>query len=237
LTLEADDVPRFLASIDGSQNRHVGISVRAMLFLGLRESESLHMRWEFFDRGLRVYVPGKFVDGEFASKGGEADALPVPEDLRARLLALSEAKIVPLSGWVLPAEDGKPHRAQFPKKAILKAGRLVGCAGLTSHRLRGTCATLMARAGVDIFLIQRQMRHKDIRTTLRYVEVGAANLRAASDTLMAGLGVLRPRPVAVDASNVLPGASSPRITTRIMPAQAPSKNRKQGACDDQARPS
>ena len=224
LTVAADDVPRFLASVDASRNPQVGICVRAMLFLGLRESEALHMRWEWFGHGLKTYIPGKFIDDEFASKGGEADTLPVPEDLQARLRALTEGKVSPLSPWVLPAEDGKPHRPQFPKKAILRAGALVGVPGLTSHRLRGTCATLMARAGVDPFVIQQQMRHKDIKTTLRYVEVGAADLRDASDALMGRIGVPCPGAEARAASQAQPGAEKRGITKGITP-RAPARKR------------
>ncbi len=41
--------------------------------------------------------------------------------------------------------------------------------GLTPHQLRHTMARLMFESGIDIILIQRQLRHKRIATTFRYL--------------------------------------------------------------------
>lgn len=169
-----EKVPEFLAEVDRTKNEHVSIAIRAMLYMGLRESEALGMRWEWFQGDLETYTPG-------ATKGREALPLPVHPDLRERLRALTA-----LSSWVLPAKRKKaadpvlPHRAQFTVKAIKRAGLKIGVANLSPHRLRGTCATLMAKAGVNPIYIQRQLRHKDIQTTLRYVEVGLADLESAA---------------------------------------------------------
>lgn len=169
----ADKVKAFLAAVDRTANEHQSIAIRAMLYLGLRESEALGMRWEWFGGDLETYTPGK-------TKGREALPLPVHPDLQKRIRALTG-----LSPWLLPAKPKKkddpilPHRAQFTVKAILRGGEAIGIKGLTPHRLRTTCATLMARAGVNPIHIQRQLRHKDIKTTLRYVEVGVQDLENA----------------------------------------------------------
>ena len=172
----AEKVSQFLEAVDRTANAHQSIAIRAMLYLGLRESEALGMRWEWFQGDLDTYTVGK-------AKGREALPLPVHPDLKARIRDLSS-----LSPWLLPAapikgKDGVvrigPHRAQFTVKAILRGGEAIGIKGLTPHRLRTTCATLMARAGVNPIHIQRQLRHKDIRTTLRYVEVGVSDLQNA----------------------------------------------------------
>ena len=47
-----------------------------------------------------------------------------------------------------------------------------GSTGLTSHR--------------DAVEYERQLRHRDVRTTLRYVEVGLADLRDASERTWGG---------------------------------------------------
>lgn len=174
----AERVPAFLAEIDRTGNQHVSVAVRAMLYLGLREAEALGMRWEWFHGDLATYTVG-------LAKGKEALPLPVHPDLRERLRGLKA-----LSPYVLPADptpeeikardfSPKPHRAQFTTKAVKRAGAAIGIPGLSPHRLRTTCATLMAKAGVSALHIQRQLRHKQISTTLRYVEVGLEDLQAA----------------------------------------------------------
>jgi len=201
LVLDADKVDAFLDGVKRARNPHVLVAVMSQLYLGLRESEALHMRWEHFGEGLRTLVPGKWSsEGGFKSKGGEAVALPVPEAMREAILALLPAGTeIPSQGWVLPAEDGLPHRPKFQRRAITRGGKAAGVPGLTSHRLRGTCATLMARAGVDIFVIQAFLRHESIKTTEQYVEVHSGDLKAAQETLMG------------------------RITGRITPLKTPRK--------------
>lgn len=151
----------FLVSVDRTANVHQSVAVRAMLFLGLREGEALGLRWQWFSDSLKTYTPGR-------TKGKESLPLPVPQELRVWLQALCWG-VPPDLGLVLPSEDGKAHRAGFLRRAIARAE----IPGITAHRLRTSCATLMALAGVPIPIIQRQLRHKDIRTTLRYCEVGS----------------------------------------------------------------
>ena len=166
-----EKIIRFLAAVDRTGNLHQSVAVRAMLMLGLREHEALEMRWAWFSSGLSTYTPGD-------TKGREAWPLPVPPDLQAWLRECSR-----LSVWVLPAEDGLPHRPQFTLKAILRAGKDIGVQGLTPHRLRGTYATLLAKAGTSAHHIQRALRHKNISTTQRYVQVGLKDVAHAQDTL------------------------------------------------------
>lgn len=175
-----EKVKAFLAAVDRSGNLHQQVAIRAMLYMGLRESEALGMRWEWFQDDLATYTPGK-------TKGKEAIPLPVPVELRDLL-----RKLTTLSPWVLPADREKPedpfvpHVAQFTVKAILRGGKAIKVEGLTPHRLRGTCATLMAKAGVSPFHIQQQLRHKDLKTTEKYVQVGLEDLVEAQKKTFGG---------------------------------------------------
>ena len=174
--LPYEKVEPFLVAVDRTANAHQQIAVRAMLRMGLREDEALGMRWEWFQGDLETYTPGN-------TKGKEAVALSVPDDLR-ELIRMQKS----LSPWVIPAEPIKgkdgivrtgPHRAQFTVKAILRGGVAVGIKGLTPHRMRGTCATLMHRRGVPIKTIQIILRHKKIETTMGYIEVNAEDIQNA----------------------------------------------------------
>lgn len=186
-TLPASIVDAFLVAVDKARNPHVGISVRAQLYLGLRESESLHLRYEWFTHGFSSYTPGKLMNGRFESKGGEAVAVPVPPGFRDMILATlpADAK-APYKGFVIPALDGQPHRGEFTKLAVRRAGNAVGIHGLTPHRMRRTCATLLARQGVDLESIQQFLRHKDIRTTMGYIETDFSSIIEAQAEIYGG---------------------------------------------------
>ena len=164
-------VPSVLAVVDRTRNQHLHVIVRAMLWMGLREDEALGMRWQWFGGDLETYTPGK-------TKGKEAVVLPVKPELRELIRQL------PACGpWLFPADtDGalpRPHASGYTRDVIVRAGVAVGLQGLSPHRLRTTCATLMAKAGVPVPTIQKQLRHKRIETTMRYIQVGLEDLEAA----------------------------------------------------------
>jgi len=61
------------------------------------------------------------------------------------------------------------------KRACLKAG----ITDLTVHDLRHTAATAPLRESGNLKLVQKMLRHKDIRSTLRYAHADDADLRSA----------------------------------------------------------
>lgn len=155
-------------------NLHQITACLACFYLGLREDESLTMRWEWFSDRLKGYTPGK-------TKGREADPLPVRRELRVFLHALTWG--VPQAfGLVLPREGNvhAAHYRQFTTKAVARAGKALGL-HLTPHSLRRSCATQMHRAvpPVPLKTIQMMLRHKSIETTMRYIQVGLDDLQAA----------------------------------------------------------
>jgi len=54
---------------------------------------------------------------------------------------------------------------------VKKAGKACGIPKpVTCHTLRRTFATQMLRAGYDVRTVQRVMGHRDVRTTMIYIE-------------------------------------------------------------------
>jgi len=180
--------PQFLAEIDRARNPHVHLAVRLMLGLGLREDEALTARWEWLDLRRMTYTPGK-------TKGREAVPVDVPQWLGAYLEPHWQE-----SGLMLPAVEADPeneieeapHFAGFTKKAIARAADAVKLPGLTPHRLRATFATLHADAGTPTTEIQAMLRHKEIETTLRYVESGRQSQREAQRKVAEMMGLQKP---------------------------------------------
>ena len=178
-TLPATRIQEFLSTVDQSaKNPHVRVMVRVMVGLGLREGEVLGMRWEWFDPNQHTYVVGK-------AKGKEARVLPVPDWLWNSIHAIPK----PNSEWVFPAEDGNPHRPQFCKKVLRRVCQELGLGNVTQHRLRATFASLHSEAGTPLPEIQGMLGHKNIATTMIYVETSLDAKRKAQDALSRKIGL------------------------------------------------
>lgn len=142
---------------------HLRVAIRAMLYLLLREEDALGMKWKWFGADYKTYTPGD-------TKGGEAVTLPVLESMRPSL-AILKKRATEGCEWVLPAADLAPHRGQYTRKLIEAAGKAIGIPHLTPHRMRGTGATLMARADVSAFVIQKAGRWKSLDVVQRYIKI------------------------------------------------------------------
>ena len=170
----------FLLEVDrAAKNPHIAVVLKVMVGLGIREAEALGMRWEWFDTEQRTYTVGK-------AKGAEARVLPVPDWLWSVIFAMPKPL---LSEWVFPAEDGKPHRAQFCKKALQRVCVKLGLGNVTQHRLRATFASLHAEAGTPLADIQGMLGHKSVTTTMIYIEQTLEAKRKAQNSLSLKLGL------------------------------------------------
>ncbi|WP_322069950.1 tyrosine-type recombinase/integrase [Paraburkholderia bannensis] len=158
----------WLRALDAAAGNQLGvkIAVRLMLGAGLRESETRTSRWEWLDWERHAYTPG-------ITKGREADPVPLPPWLIEYLMPLRK-----IEGLMVTSSRGRSYGAGFTRKQIEAANTQCGTPGLTPHRLRGTFATQLSEQGVPVQTIKRVMRHKDVRTTMFYLE---ANLGAVAD--------------------------------------------------------
>jgi site-specific recombinase XerD len=111
--------------------------------------------------------------------------VPVDEELRrivARILALralaSASCLANSHGFLLPRRRGHPALYKTLQHALARAARRAGCTTrVTPHRLRHTFATVMLRLGVSLPALMQLLGHKDIRMTLRYVQVTQQDLQ------------------------------------------------------------
>lgn len=168
----------WFAAVDHSSRRRpgVGVLVRMMLYLGLREAEAITARWEWFDWERKTYTPG-------VTKGREADPLPVDDRLLDYLLPIRQAH-----GLVAGRADGSPLPKGFAVNAMKSASKTCGVSHITPHRLRGTIATLMSERGNSIQNIQAFLRHKDPLTTMAYLEKNMDQTRRAQGEISDGIG-------------------------------------------------
>jgi site-specific recombinase XerD len=111
--------------------------------------------------------------------------VPVDEELQrivARILALRT--LAPASclanshAFLLPRRHGHQALCKTLRHALLHAARRAGCTTrITPHRLRHTFATVMLRLGVSLPALMQLLGHKDVRMTLRYVQVTQQDLQ------------------------------------------------------------
>jgi site-specific recombinase XerD len=89
----------------------------------------------------------------------------------ADCLARSEA-------WLLPRASSHDAFYQTLLPALADAAKRAGCSGpVTPHRLRHTFASEMIRLRVSLPALMQLLGHKDIRMTMRYVEVVQLDLQ------------------------------------------------------------
>jgi site-specific recombinase XerD len=111
--------------------------------------------------------------------------VPADGDVRrtvARILALRAlappARLAKSEGFLLPRFGGHYALYQTLLWALADAAKRAGCScAVTPHRLRHTFASEMLRLGVSLPALMQLLGHKDIRMTLRYVQVTQQDLQ------------------------------------------------------------
>ena len=207
VTLTGDQSRKLMALVAGE--RFAPILV-VSLGLGIRRGEALGLRTQDIDleagtvtiaKSLRYIAPERRAEGEdpyrlTATKTGDHTTLPLPgfvaDALRERLAELEReqraSKVYAYNDFVFCDELGAPipvMRLYRWFKGALKRAKLPD---MRWHDLRGSTATVLIEAGVDIETIRRILRHKDLATTLRYIGETPESLRGAADKLGEAMG-------------------------------------------------
>ncbi len=100
----------------------------------------------------------------------------------ARILTLRAlappAPLAKSEGFLLPRSGGHYALYQTLRWALANAAKRAGCScPATPHQLRHTFASEMLRLGVSLPALMQLLGHKDIRMTLRYVQVTLQDLQ------------------------------------------------------------
>lgn len=111
--------------------------------------------------------------------------LPADADIRqivARTLALRAAAppacLAHSEGLLLPRAGSRQTLYQTLRPALADAAKRAGCSSpVTPHRLRHSFASEMLRLGVSLPALMQLLGHRDIRMTMRYLQVTQQDLQ------------------------------------------------------------
>lgn len=149
---------------------------------GMRMGEMLKLEWSRVDlnEGVIYLSPKDQKDRRYGS---------VPINSQAREALLSRARFradhCPDAKSVFVRRDGT--RIASVKKGFAAACKKAGLENFHIHDLRHTCAAWLVQAGVPLRTVAEILRHKDIRTTMRYAHLAPDDARsgvAALETAM-----------------------------------------------------
>jgi site-specific recombinase XerD len=109
--------------------------------------------------------------------------VPVDDDVRqifTRILALRTLHPAfpwDKGGWLLPRSASHDAMYEALHDALCGAAQRAGCSRITCHQLRHTYATEMLRLGISLPALAQLLGHKDIRMTMRYLQVTQPDLQ------------------------------------------------------------
>lgn len=156
-------------------------ALRLMRATGIRIGECIDLPMDCLRRVSEQQVALHVPLGKLHSER----LVPVDEETQhivARIVdlrALTPAPRRPQSQDFLLPRYRHPRRWEVVlRNNLAEAARVAGCTSrATPHRLRHSFATEMVRLGVSLPALMKMMGHKDIRMTLRYVEVVQLDLQ------------------------------------------------------------
>jgi site-specific recombinase XerD len=155
-------------------------ALRLMRATGIRISECIHLPLDCLQQISEQQVALRVPLGKLHSER----LVPVDEETQRVV-----ARIVEL-GALTPIPQHESHAFLLPRywqpgtwyrvlhDTLAEMARTAGCTShVNPHRLRHSFATEMVRLGVSLPALMRMMGHRDIRMTLRYVEVVQLDLQ------------------------------------------------------------
>lgn len=180
----------YLLINDPETASHVKVMMTIALFLGMRISEILALRWDDIDLengkiDISHSVVGRHLEG--TKTDASESSLPLHPQLVLIIKAWAEAMPV-VKGWVFGSVvTGRPfHRDSLQADHLAPAGKRVGIDGLGWHTFRHTYITLLRECGTQPEVQMMLMRHADMRTTNGYGRDGGnmALKRVANTTVI-----------------------------------------------------
>ena len=142
---------------------------------GCREGEILGLTWQDFDLSKKVVVIRQ-------SKTGYTKTIPLTPTLYELLKTKNKVRHLHHS-LVFPSDNGTRFTASNLGRAFLAALKKAKVENFRFHDLRHSFASRLAQSGVDLYLIQRLLGHREPRMVQRYSHHSVESLRSGIEVL------------------------------------------------------
>ncbi len=190
--LERDEIERLLAEC---VEPHVNLFVLLALNTGARKGALIDLRWQQIDFANRII----YLNPEGREQTTKRRAIvPINDRLHDALIEAQtdlKEKVEERKRAGKPPLPACDHVLTYHNTPIadVKVGfrnacKRAGITGVTPHTLRHTAGTLMALAGIDLFLIAKVLGHSVQKTTELYAHFQPSYLRGAVDVLAKATG-------------------------------------------------
>jgi integrase/recombinase XerD len=171
--LSRDEISRLLSAC--SRRGHCGARNRALIVVmwraGLRVAEALALYRKDVDleQGTITILHGKGDRRRIVGIDPQAAAVIEQWIVRRRQLGLGPAS--PLFCTISGTTRGRPLKDSYVREALKDLAHKAGIEKrVHPHGLRHTHASELAREGVPVHIIRRQLGHSSLATTARYIE-------------------------------------------------------------------
>lgn len=195
---------KLLVSIE---NDPIRPAIMLALYLGLRRSEVMGLRWSDVDLdndeitiSNTVVRMRTQVEKERTKTEASNDVMDISPELKAYLVELkaqqeqnravcgkaygdTDGEVVHVCVW----PDGRPLHPDFVSRHFGLILKKNGLPKITFHELRHTCASLLINGGANAKQVQEYLRHEDVRTTLSIYSHLTRAKKAESAKLIDGL--------------------------------------------------
>ncbi|MFQ5585739.1 MAG: tyrosine-type recombinase/integrase [Thermodesulfobacteriota bacterium] len=142
---------------------------------GLRQAEILDLTWDRVDLSRRTITI-------LEQKNDGKDTLPINTQALDVLKARSKVRSIK-NNLVFYSREGTGINARNLLRAFYKARERAGVKNFRFHDLRHTFATRLVQAGVDLYKVQKLLRHKTPIMTQRYAHHYPESLRDGVEVL------------------------------------------------------
>ena len=165
--VSVSDLQRFMNCLD--RKSYTGMRtytiVLVMMDCGIRTKELLGLRDSDFNAMEHTLRVSKTV----AKTRRERLLYLSPQTAKA-VATFIRMKPEEWENWLFPNYEGSRLTTTYLDKDFAKVSRLSGVK-ITPYQLRHSFATLYLQNGGDLFTLQKQMGHSDLRMTKRYTEI------------------------------------------------------------------
>ncbi len=142
---------------------------------GLRRGEIMNLKWSLVDMKRRTLTI-------LEQKNGCKDTLPINDQAMEVLKARGKVRSLTCD-HVFLTKNGTPFAPDNVTSSFNRVRKKARLTDFRFHDLRHTFATRLVQSGVDIYKVQKLMRHKSHQMTQRYAHHYSESLRDGVEVL------------------------------------------------------